>query len=56
MRKQVQYMDGLRVPLIVYDNDDYFDYDEDEVITLSGRIKSFTVVTSKLNFFYRLVP
>lgn len=32
---KVQYMDGLRVPLIVYDNDDYFDYDEDEVITLS---------------------
>lgn len=37
--KQVQYMDGLRVPLIVYDNDDYFDFDEDEIITLSGTIK-----------------
>lgn len=28
-------MDGLRVPLIVYDKDEPFKYDEDEIITVS---------------------
>lgn len=29
-------MDGLRVPLVVYDPNDPFEYDEDEIITVSG--------------------
>lgn len=33
---KVQYMDGLRVPLIVYDDvNEPFEYDEDKIITLS---------------------
>lgn len=36
MFNQVQYMDGLRVPLIVYDENDPYEYDHDEVISVSG--------------------
>ncbi|KAL7325774.1 ferroxidase fet3 [Mucor circinelloides] len=32
---KVQYMDGLRVPLIVYDPNEPFKYDRDEIITVS---------------------
>lgn len=31
-------MDGLRVPLVVYDPDEPFEYDQDEIITVSGRL------------------
>lgn len=30
-------MDGLRVPLVVYDSNEPFEYDQDEIITVSGR-------------------
>lgn len=30
-------MDGLRVPLIVYNPNEPFDYDHDEIITVSGK-------------------
>jgi hypothetical protein len=29
-------MDGLRVPFIVYDASEPVDYDEDEIVTVSG--------------------
>lgn len=29
-------MDGLRVPFIVYDPSEPVDYDEDEIVTVSG--------------------
>ncbi|KAI8079499.1 multicopper oxidase-domain-containing protein [Gilbertella persicaria] len=32
---KVQYMDGLRVPLIVYDPNEKIEYDEEEIITVS---------------------
>ncbi|KAI8360717.1 multicopper oxidase-domain-containing protein [Choanephora cucurbitarum] len=32
---KVQYMDGLRVPLIVYDPDEPMEYDQDEIVTVS---------------------
>ncbi|KAF1805378.1 Cupredoxin [Mucor lusitanicus] len=32
---KVQYMDGLRVPLVVYDSNEPFEYDQDEIITVS---------------------
>ena len=32
-------MDGLRVPLIVYDPDEPMDYDRDEIVSVSGKKK-----------------
>lgn len=45
-------MDGLRVPLIVYDKDDPYDYDEDETISLSGLFDCTSIMHSKFSKVY----
>ncbi|KAI7904666.1 Cupredoxin [Cokeromyces recurvatus] len=48
---KVQYLDGLRLPLIVYDPNEPFEYDEDKIITVSDwyHENSYTNLEKYLN-------